>query len=57
MQNRRSFMKFLTALLSLALPMAPRAVAAPVAAADDFFIVNGWVLTRADLVAMRIDPV
>ena len=42
-------------------PLAPRiaaAATAPAAAAagrNGFFIVNGWVLTRADLDALNID--
>ena len=61
MQNRRSFFKALTSF-ALALPFATgpaaRAAAAPAAAvsvAQDFTIVNGWVLTRADLAALGRD--
>lgn len=50
----------LTALV-VGAPLAPRiaaAVAGPAAAAtgrNGFVIVNGWVLTRADLDALKID--
>jgi len=57
MQNRRSFFKALTSF-ALALPFATgpaaRAAAAP-AVVQDFTIVNGWVLTRADLAALGRD--
>lgn len=50
------------AALIVGVPLAPRiaaAVAAPAATAaigrNGFFIVNGWVLTRADLDALKID--
>ena len=69
MKDRRSVLRFL-ASSALALPLVPglgpravpaAAAAAPVlarpAGAEGFFIVNGWVLTRADLDALRIDAV
>lgn len=60
MESRRSLLKMLAVLVAGA-PLAPRiAAAAPaptVAAAgrSGFFIVNGWVLTRADLEALKLD--
>ena len=48
-------------VLIVGAPLAPRiaaAATAPAAAAagrNGFFIVNGWVLTRADLDALKID--
>lgn len=60
MQNRRSFLQALTSLV-LALPFAPggaaRAAAPPAGEvlSGEFVIVNGWVLTRADLAALKLD--
>jgi hypothetical protein len=60
MKSRRTLLKMLMALVAGA-PLAPRiaaAATAPAAAAagrNGFFIVNGWVLTRADLEALNID--
>ena len=63
MEDRRSTLKMLAAW-ALALPFAARPASAaavapaapPVSAgAEGFFIVNGWVLTRADLGALQID--
>ena len=63
MKDRRDALKMLTAW-ALALPLAARfapAAAAPLpgavagAGTEGFFIVNGWVLTRADLAALQID--
>ncbi len=54
MQNRRSFFKTLTSF-ALALPFATGFAARTVAAPQqEFFIVNGWVLTRSDLAALRL---
>ena len=68
MEDRRSILKIL-ASWALALPLAPSIasglapaaalaatpVARTAAGVDGFFIVNGWVLTRADLDALQID--
>lgn len=57
-QNRRGFLRLLSALAA-ALPFAPRVAVAAAAPTQprEFFIVNGWVLTRADLIALNIDAV
>ena len=62
MKDRRDALKMLTAW-ALALPLAARfapAAAAPLPGRSPGpgrrgFIVNGWVLTRADLAALQID--
>ena len=54
MQDRRTFLGLLSALAA-AFPFAPRSIAAAPAAGQDFVLVNGWVLTRADLNALNID--
>jgi predicted cobalt transporter CbtA len=68
MQERRDFIKTLAS--ALVLPLTPATgfaaelpatpAATPAARAGDFvaggfFIVNGWVLTRADLAALNLD--
>lgn len=54
MQNRRECIGFLASLaLTPTLSFMPVFPAA--AGSRDFFIVNGWVLTRADLFALGID--
>ena len=54
MQDRRTFLRLLSASAAT-LPVAPRAIAAAPSARREFFIVNGWVLTHADLIALDLD--
>jgi len=59
MPDRRSFLTFLAGWAALPLAAAaasaPAVAAAPLAAgvAGEFFIVDGWVLTRADLESLH----
>ena len=57
MEARRLFLKSMgaVALAPLAGWAAPLAAGPAVIAAGGVFLVNGWVLTRADLVALGLD--